>query len=226
MLVSIMMPAHNAAKYLEEAILSVLNQSYQDFELCIVDDGSTDNTRYMALSFRDPRIKVKSIPHSGCPVARNHCLEMMTGDVYARLDADDTHHPERIEQQLALLEDYDIVTTGYNWQRGKMLQPRKTGPVDLDLYMRGGGGGPVCASIVCRKEVYDNVGGFDPDLRAGSDGEWNFRAVLAGYTWGYIPEPLYNQRRHPTQISKQLRVEQRKTHAMAVEKWGSKWLAQ
>lgn len=222
MLVSIMMPAHNAGKFLEDAITSVLNQTYQDFELCIVDDGSDDLTYYIALSFKDKRIKVKKIQHAGCPAARNDCLGMMSGEVFARLDADDTHDPERIEKQVALLKDYDIVTTGYSWFEGGISVPRRSHPMEPDVYMRGGPG-PVCASIVCRREIYRKVGDFDETLLAGSDGDWNFRAILEGYTWGYIPEPLYHQRRHKDQLSQSSRGLQRTVHETCRRKYTPLW---
>ena len=218
-----MMPAYNAAKYIGEAIESCLAQTYQDFELCIVDDGSTDATTYQAKMFNDPRIRVWRIEHAGCPTARNKCLEMCTGEVIARLDADDLHDPRRISQQVDLLGHYDIVSCGYNWLRGSVLMRKPSGGMDAERYMKGLGGSPVCASIVCKREVYDAVGDFDVTKLAGSDGDWNFRALLHPYTWGYLDRPYYTQRRHDNQLSIQQRGIQRAVHEAARRKYFPLW---
>lgn len=224
MLVSIMMPAYNAAPFIQAAIQSVLDQTYTDWELCIVDDGSTDPTTYIAKRFSDPRIKVWRIPHAGCPTARNACLEMVTGQVIARLDADDLHDPRRITEQVAMLADYDIVSCGYKWLKGGVLLNRRSGGMVPELYMTGKGGSPVCASIVCKTEVYDTVGGFDPNKLAGSDGDWNFRALLFPYTWGYLPKPYYTQRRHGKQLSQDKRNMQRAFHEQSRRKYYPLWI--
>lgn len=226
MLVSIMMPAYNAAQYIDEAIRSVVAQTYENWELVIVDDGSTDKTLDIALDWetRDSRIRTITIAHSGCPVARNICFEHSTGDIIARQDADDLQDPERIYKQVGQLlrGGKDIVTCKLSWLEGERVIPRKSHPMDPKVYMNGGPG-PVCASIVALRHVYEGVGDFDPDLKAGSDGDWNFRAVVQGYTWDFVPHHLYVQRRHPEQISKRLTKQQRRNHNLSRIKWRKEW---
>lgn len=226
-LVSIMMPAYNAGRYLYDAIMSVKNQSYGNWQLCVVDDGSEDSTYQLAMqmSYEDPRIYVTQIPHQGCPVARNEAINMSDGDIIARLDADDIHDSKRIEKQVAFLLDnldYDLVTCRYNWLKGRITIPQKSEGMVEELYLKNQGGRPVNATIVAWSYVYGKVGGFNPDLEAGSDGDWNFRAIQKKMRWGYIPEYLYTQRRHDEQISNRLRYEQRRTHLRCLEKYHAK----
>lgn len=222
-LVSIMMPAHNAARYIEAAIESIQAQTYKNWQLCIVDDGSKDETHELALakSFQDSRILVDKIHHQGCPAARNACLAMMTGDIYARQDADDLSEPTRIEDAVQFLLDnksYDLVSCGLKWLQGDKLLTRRTGPMIAGLYMTGKGGSPVCASIVCWEYVYRKVGGFDETMLAGSDGDWNFRTLAAKMHYGYIPKASYIQRRHPGQLSQAMRNNQRQNHEKSRKK--------
>lgn len=220
-----MMPAHNAGLYITEAIESIRNQTYMNWELCIVDDGSVDDTYDIAKDYmlKDSRIRVDQIPHSGCPVARNRCLEMMSGDIYARQDADDITTKDRLEIQVQYLLDYDhsdIVTCRLAWLREGKIIPRTKSPMIPDFYVKGKGGSPVCASIVAWKYVYDRVGGFDVSMLAGSDGDWNFRALEAKMLFSYIDRPMYIQRRHASQLSQALRNNQRQNHERARKRYG------
>jgi glycosyltransferase involved in cell wall biosynthesis len=104
MTVSIIMPVYNLGQYISEAIESVLHQTYSDFELIVVDDGSTDNTSKVLRGFTDPRINVKHIANSGVSIARNRGLDMASGEYIAFLDADDRWLPDKLEKQISLIE--------------------------------------------------------------------------------------------------------------------------
>jgi glycosyltransferase EpsE len=214
--VSIMMPAYNAGAFIAMAIESVLKQTWTNWELIIHDDGSSDGTLNVALEFaeKDTRIKVSSSKNEGCPSARNRCLARVKGDIVARQDADDLQSPDRIARQVnqLLASPVDIVTCKMFWLEGGELKLKNAGPMDPDKYLAGKGGSPVCASVVAWADVYTEVGGFDESMLAGSDGDWNFRALKAGKVFGFVPEPLYIQRRHAGQISKTLRAQQRRNH--------------
>jgi len=230
-LVSIMMPAYNASDYIAEAILSTQKQTYRDWQLCIVDDGSQDNTADIAQEFAnsDGRIIVERQAHAGCPTARNMCLQMATGDIIARLDADDTHERIRLERQVNYLLDYDemdIVTCEMYWLFETKKIQKPAGAMHVPSYMSGKGGGPVCASIVTWKRIYDTIGPFKTNQLAGSDGDWNFRAIIKNMRWGHLPFPWYNQRRHSQQISKRLHQQQRTVHEAARMKYYAIWKRQ
>lgn len=93
------MPTFNAAKFLPYSINSILNQTYQDFEFLIVDDGSTDNTREIIDSYSDERMNYIKKKHSGLADTLNYGLQIAKFDWVARMDADDISHPQRIEKQ-------------------------------------------------------------------------------------------------------------------------------
>lgn len=103
-LVSVIVPAYNAEKFIAESIQSVIDQTYNNWELVIVNDGSTDNTLSVVKRFTDPRVLVMSQKNSGVSAARNRGLEKCKGSYITFLDADDTLPPESIEKRVAYLE--------------------------------------------------------------------------------------------------------------------------
>lgn len=124
--ITVLMPAYNAGKYIREAIASVLRQTYRDFELLIVNDGSTDDTLSIALSFVDPRIVVVNKDHGGVAAALNTGLKLASAPFVARFDADDICLPTRLETQFNFLHDHpDYVLVGsdaeYMLENGEFL---------------------------------------------------------------------------------------------------------
>lgn len=103
-LVSIIMPAYNAASFIEEAIHSVLQQSYSNWELIIINDGSQDDTEAKILSFGDSRIRYFSQENQGVSAARNVGLANMRGDYFCFLDADDAYFPDSLEKRIQVLQ--------------------------------------------------------------------------------------------------------------------------
>lgn len=115
MFISIAIPFYNAEKYLADAIRSVFAQTYQNWELILIDDGSTDKSLEIAKSIKDPRVRVLSDGKNKKLGARlNEITQLAQYDYIARMDADDLMSPQRIEKQLEILtkNDVDIVTTG------------------------------------------------------------------------------------------------------------------
>lgn len=106
-LVSIVMPTYNCAQFIAESVQTVLEQTYPHWELIIVDDCSTDNTDEILRPFlEDQRIRYECLPQNcGAAVARSRALELATGDYVAFLDSDDLWHPEKLEKQLAFMEE-------------------------------------------------------------------------------------------------------------------------
>lgn len=105
-LVSIGLPVFNDAKYLKETIDSILNQTYKNIEVIIVDDGSTDNSLELIASFKDSRTKVLNDGRNfGLAVRLNQIAKMAEGHFLARMDADDIMHPTRIEKQVEILQE-------------------------------------------------------------------------------------------------------------------------
>ncbi len=108
--VSIGIPFYNAQDFLEQAILSVLNQDYKSFELLLIDDGSTDKSLDIAYLFQDERIKViHDGLNKGLSARLNELVALSKGEYFARMDADDIMFPQRISQQLAYLQQHNEV---------------------------------------------------------------------------------------------------------------------
>ena len=106
-LVSIIMPSYNTAPYIRETIQSVLDQTYQNWELIIVDDCSTDNTDEVVASIQDDRIRyLKNEKNSGAAVSRNRALREAKGRWIAFLDSDDLWMPEKLEKQISFMKDH------------------------------------------------------------------------------------------------------------------------
>lgn len=113
-LVSVFIPVYNREKYIADAINSILNQTFTDFELIIIDDGSTDNTREILASYNDKRIKLFfNEKNMGIPYTRNKGLECAKGEFIALLDSDDVAVPDRLEKQLNFFKTHpDCVIVG------------------------------------------------------------------------------------------------------------------
>ncbi len=110
--VTVLMPAYNTEKYIAAAIRSVLNQTFKDFELLIINDGSTDSSADIIQSFHDPRIVVVEQVNAGIAVALNTGIQLARGEFIARFDADDICYPHRLESQFNFLKknpDYILI---------------------------------------------------------------------------------------------------------------------
>jgi len=112
--ISVLMPVYNSEKYVAEAIESILNQTFQDFEFLIIDDGSTDKTGKIAKSYKDRRIKYfKNYSNLGVIKALNHGIRLSAGKYIARMDADDISLPNRLKIQYEYMENHrDIFVCG------------------------------------------------------------------------------------------------------------------
>ena len=114
--ISVLMPTYNASKYVAEAIKSVQQQSFEDWELVIVDDGSTDDTREIIRSFTDTRIRLLCNGHDFIG-SLNMGLDAARGKYIARMDADDVMHPDRLKIQYAIMEEEPEITVCGSWIR-------------------------------------------------------------------------------------------------------------
>ncbi len=177
-LVTILMPAFNAEAFLQQSVGSILNQSFSNFELIIIDDGSTDNTYDVAmdLAAKDQRIKALQKDNAGWPAARNYGLARSKGSLIALLDADDTWHPTFLERMYSALRansDYGISYCG--WQhlgvsegRGKPYIPEEFETPDKVAKLLRGCPWPIHATLV-RRYLIENAGGFNESLSSTAD---------------------------------------------------------
>ena len=208
--VSVIMPAYNVAGYIAESIESVQAQSMRDWELVIVDDGSTDRTAAIAQGYSasDPRVIVLQQGNGGISVARNRALRRSTGEYLAILDSDDVWEPEYLSEQLeqfAAHPDVDIVT-GNGWFLGSRLhgQPARPFPDRRPQ--------PTLAGILedetsifimsmFSRRVYERIGGFDEALRTNEDYDYWLRAAVAGFKFWRNDKPLCHYRRRDDSLS-------------------------
>ncbi len=137
--VSVVIPAHNRAELIGDAIDSVLAQSFEDFELIVVDDASTDDTAGVVKRYADPRVRLVSNANNlGIPGSRNHGIEVAHGAYIASLDSDDYAYPKRLEVQAAFLDanpDCGVVGSWTNWMdaSGRLLRHKvKRRPANPD----------------------------------------------------------------------------------------------
>lgn len=112
--VTVFMPVYNSAEYLEDAVKSILNQTYRDFELLIIDDGSIDKSLEIIKSFDDSRIRLlKNEKNMGVPFTRNRGLKEARGKYIALADSDDISHHERLRYQIDLMKNDDSIILSY-----------------------------------------------------------------------------------------------------------------
>ncbi len=222
-LVSIMMPAYNAEPYIGQAIESALAQTYTNWELIIVNDGSKDRTPEIAAQYTDPRIRLLHQPNGGEAVARNTALKHMRGEYVAFLDSDDAFLPKHLELVIGYFwahPDRDgVYSDGYYCdQDGKIIKPlssRRRGPFEGDIFeevVRSSDvfGAPVC--VVLRRDlIVKHALEFDPQIVIGPD--WDFLTQFATFgQFGYINQQTCLYRVHQTNISLRTGLEKRALH--------------
>src|SRR5262245_8005462 len=197
--VSVIMPAYNAERYLHTAVDSVRRQTFVDFELLIVDDGSTDATVTIAEWYvaRDPRVRVLRQKNSGPGPARNCAFRHARGRYLAFLDSDDEWDDTFLAEQIAILEarpDVDVVIGNARNRGGRRHGPpaRPVRGEGMTITLAEILADETCLFImtVFRREVVDTVGGFDPALLTNEEYEMWIRAALAGFTFTRHTKPL------------------------------------
>lgn len=212
-MITVVIPAYNAASFLPSAIKSILNQTYRDFELIIVDDGSTDNTKEIVKQYieLDKRVRLVENDHGGICQALNAGIKEAKYSWIARMDADDIALPERFEKQInAALANPNVVAWGtyahHLSSTGQVLSLIKQGALsEQEFYkLRQEGHIPLVIhpTALLNKNVLLEVGGYDPKYQLVEDLELfdrmaNYGAILA------IPEPLLLYRIHSKSESMQ-----------------------
>jgi glycosyltransferase involved in cell wall biosynthesis len=198
-LVSVIIPAYNAQDFIAGAIQSVLQQTFQDFEIVVVDDGSTDGTVDALAPFRD-RVRYYRQPNAGPSAARNRGIASSTGKYIAFQDADDLWLPDKLAKQVDYLEhhtDCVLVYTDFTWNpvtkqsRLQHFEPRQAGKWFLHLLQQNFIATP---TVVIRRETLDNQELFNPWLRGAEDLDLWLRLARVG-SFGFIDRVLVEVRR-------------------------------
>jgi glycosyltransferase involved in cell wall biosynthesis len=222
-MISVLMPVHNCPQFIEEAVDSILQQRYRNFELLIIDDGSNDRTNEIAtrLSSRDERVHVLWQEKSGIVAALNHGIRQAKGKYLARMDADDIAHPMRLGLQVTRMETEPwLVACGTDFIKfGNSAQYVSTPRTDKDckaiLMIESCFAHP---TVMMRTQVIKHA-----DLEYGADAEYvedyNLWTDLAPHgEFANIPLPLLKYRTHGGQISTQRIERQRDAHVRIASK--------
>jgi glycosyltransferase involved in cell wall biosynthesis len=217
--VSVIIPAYNRAHFLGEAIQSVLDQTFPDFELIVVDDGSTDNTKEVVESFKDPRIRYIYQENRGQSAAQNTGIKASGSEYIAILGSDDMWLPQNLELKVKVLDarpDVALVCSdtyffddrtgailGRFWHDKRFTYPVNPGKATQqplrEMLSHGCFIAPQMA--VVRRQVFTEVGYFDESLRRGDDWDMFVRIVRRFPAIETIDMPLGRNRQHDGRLT-------------------------
>lgn len=184
---SIIITVFNKEKYIFNTITSVLNQSIQDFELIIINDGSTDNSLSIIENFNDDRIQIHTLSNSGPAAARNNGIKKAQGNYIALLDGDDLWHPFFLEEISLLIKTYpkaSVFATALEFEINKHLYPANYSISELRLQLVGFFEGSQSdsilssSSITIKASVFDDIGYFNESYTNGEDTDYWVRIGL------------------------------------------------
>ncbi len=203
--VSVFMASYNAPQFVGQACQSILDQTFRDLELVVVDDGSREETRAVlrALAGTDKRMRLVEAEHGGQIETLNRALALCRGEYVARLDHDDVAYPQRIERQVAYLDAHpDVVAVGARFgkidangaRKPKTYSWHETRRTDLSscppklVFLMG-------PTLMARAGAMHSIGGFRHEFAAGEDKDISWRLAALGPTVS-LPEVLVDHRDH------------------------------
>ena len=198
--VSVIIPTYNCAQFLGRTIESAFKQTYRDFEIIVVDDGSTDETKSVVTSY-GTSLRYIHQPNQGASVARNVAVSQSSGEFIAYLDADDVWNPEKLARQIEYLDAHPacgfvhtevsvideqdhMVYLRFNQETGRAVPQ---GRCLRDVLMRSH---IQTLTVVERRRSFEEAGSFDLRLPVAQDYLHWILVVLHGYEVGYLPDPL------------------------------------
>jgi glycosyltransferase involved in cell wall biosynthesis len=205
--VTVVITTYNSLKYLPETLDSVLQQTFTDFEVLLVDDGSTDSTVQWASGIVDPRVRLITQENQGVSVARNTGITNACGEYIAFLDGDDIWEPTKLEKQVSYLQANQDVSLVHTWLAlineegnfiGRFLNSHAEGNIWEHIIQKNT---VVCSSVMVRRCCFEKVGGFDSHLRVAEDWDMWIR-IAKCYRFGLLKEPLIRYRQLSNSKSK------------------------
>jgi glycosyltransferase involved in cell wall biosynthesis len=194
-LVSVIIPAFNSEKTIQETIESVLNQTFSNFELIIINDGSQDATLDIINSIKDSRLKVFSYANTGVAASRNRGFAQAVGEFISFLDADDLWTPDKLEAQLKALQENSQVAVAYSWvdhidESSKFLRPSSHNTLNGNVYTALLQGNILAngSNALIRAQALKAVGSFNSSFTPAED--WDLYLRLASlYHFVAVPSP-------------------------------------
>jgi glycosyltransferase involved in cell wall biosynthesis len=205
--VSVVIPTHNGERTIGQTIESVLNQTLANFELIVVDDGSTDSTLAMLSQIADPRLKVLSHPNEGVATSRNRGLAHASAEYVAFLDHDDLWTPDKLQAQYRALHENPRAAVAYSLvdcidESGRYLHPGSRVTAQGDVYARLllTDFLDTTSNPLIRRDALETVGGFDQSFACADD--WDLLLRLASrYPFVCVPMVQVLYREHPDSLS-------------------------
>lgn len=201
--VSVIIPCYDLGHYLDEAVESVLSQTYQDFEILVVDDGSTDSaTRALLADYRRPKTRMIQVAHGGLARARNVGVATATGQYLCALDADDRLEPSFLEKAVRVLDGDPSATFVSCWLRTFGDEEWEWKPERCDLPTLLWEDTVLTAALV-RRDAVLAVGGYDTAMPVQGDEDWDLWLTLVerGHRGVILREVLFNYRRRAGSMS-------------------------
>lgn len=201
--VSVIVPTHNDEKYVERCIKSIVNQSYQNLQIIIVDDGSTDCTLNIAKKFLDDRVIVESIENIGVSGARNHGLKIVSGEYILFVDADDWLVPGAIEMLMEIVsnKNYELIIGNYSREKD-YSEDNKIGECShsqisvSEAYQKiinpFGFYGSVWAKLFVTDIILENNISFNEEISVGEDLLFVYQYLKIISKIGYVDSAIYN----------------------------------
>jgi glycosyltransferase involved in cell wall biosynthesis len=220
-LVSVLMPCYNSADFLHEAIDSVLNQTYRNFEFIIIDDGSSDQTPAIIEHYArlDSRIRFfKNDINRKLIYSLNMGVQLAVGEYIMRMDADDISHPQRLEKQLHFMiehPDTDICSAGYSYINLSGHEVQRSFPktsLPKALFFQSFFSTPLTHAVILAKTGVLKNNAYDPDFIHSEDFELFSRLLAAHYRLRNLNEILYYVRINPKSVSYRFERVQTETH--------------
>lgn len=219
-LVSIIMPAYNAGLYISETINSVISQSYPHWELFIINDGSTDNTKAIIEEYalKETRISQINKNNSGVSETRNIGIDKAQGKFLAFLDADDVWNSNNLEEKINFLNEnpIDAVYSSYELIDTKSVSSNllmKGNDTNLlrDLLLTKGNFITAPSGLVLKTEIVKKIGGFDLNLSNNADQDLIIQLLVNNYKIGYLNKTLWKYRIHSGNMSKNVALLEKDT---------------
>lgn len=203
---SVIIPLFNKELFIEATLKSVLNQSYADFEVIIVNDGSTDNSAQIIAKFNDSRIRVFTKENAGASAARNYGMEKAQSNYISFIDADDYWHPtflEEMYEKINCFPDIKVFSAAIEIETSKTIFPaqysiKKTDDFEIVNYFSASKKESViCTSCaVFNKAVFEEIGSFDTQIKSGQDTDIWIRIGLKYpvlFIWKILARYVYDE---------------------------------
>lgn len=227
-LVSVIIPSYNSGKFLNKAIESVINQTYKNLEIIIVNDGSIDETEKIAKDWQEKNERIKYLKHQknrGPSAARNTGIRNSQGEYIAFLDADDIWLPQKTEIQLKEIKERNVDLIFSNWyiwepEKGIKVKAFDSNPIQdnrenlLNFLIKKNFGNP--STSLFQKISLEKIGLFDQKLRSSEDYDLWIRFCLNGMKIAFIEQPFVYYRVHLTQAT--VNIYRMRTSRLAVFK--------